>query len=330
MKELFIKCPSCRVILGVKNSKGETTKKIICPKCKQQLVVSFEEENKQQQTTVQPLATLYYGEMPIALQEGVNVTQFPGSDKVCLKVVHLADGGSKCVVQPLVSDGLVKINGEELNIDDAVVLSKGDKLQIEHVLLCYDQPYNLQVKDHNSENKESVKSKGTPDSPKRRKITTMLYAFVGLCAFAIVVLLLWPKQKDISRSGNKVADTAIVAVAKPVADSTKQKRTISDRRVAPPKQVKFPKQIDYESMNDYNLARYARKGDTRAQYVLGVRYVKRNGENNTILGLNYLKKASVNGSSEARTLFQECVNRLQQRVNANDSAAIYVLQQINK
>ena len=41
METLRIKCPSCGVILEVKNSKQETVKKISCPNCHKRLAVTF-------------------------------------------------------------------------------------------------------------------------------------------------------------------------------------------------------------------------------------------------------------------------------------------------
>ena len=328
MKELFIKCPSCGAVLGVKNSKNETVKKIACPQCKQHLAVSFEEENKPEPTAAQPLGALYYGEMRIPLQEGVNNTQFPGSQCVALNVVRLADGGSKCVVQPLVADGSVKINGEVLQKDDQVVLAKGDRLEIGHVKLCYDKPYSLPVDKPKPENKEPQKPKDPepPEAPKANH--NWLYAVVGLVAFSIVAFLLWPKQKDKAQP-EQTADT--ISIVTPSVEPEKRiirENARKERQVetgAPDKTTEAPK----PTRSAYELEQAALHGDADAQLELGRQLVKRRESHHVILGLNYLRQAAGKGSSEAKQVWHQTVRELQ-REATTDSAAYYILMRIDQ
>ena len=100
MEELRIKCPSCGIILDVRNSKNEAVKRITCPNCKKQLAVTFHEEPKP--------------------------AQF-----VEIKMVQLADGSQKTIIRALTDEHVVKVNGEQLLKDDEVVLAPGDKLEID-------------------------------------------------------------------------------------------------------------------------------------------------------------------------------------------------------
>ena len=43
METLRIKCPSCGIVLEVRNSKNEKVKKIACPNCHKQLAITFGE-----------------------------------------------------------------------------------------------------------------------------------------------------------------------------------------------------------------------------------------------------------------------------------------------
>lgn len=60
MDQLRIKCPSCGIILEVKNSKNEAVKRITCPNCKKQLAVNFADiPAPKPAVTPQPIAPLY-------------------------------------------------------------------------------------------------------------------------------------------------------------------------------------------------------------------------------------------------------------------------------
>jgi len=340
MKELFIKCPSCGVVLGVKNSKNETVKKITCPQCKHRLAVSFEEEIRPQQTPAQPLGALYYGEMRIPLQEGTNNTQFPGSQCIALNVVRLADGGSKCIVQPLVANGSVKINGEVLQKGDEVVLAKGDKLEIGHVVLYYDKPYSLPMDEPKFESTVVTKPEPkpqpqpqlneTPRVPEPPRNNNWLYLLVCLVAFALVIFLLWPKQKRASQP-KSAPDTTIVAKPDSKAKQKDAKGDVKiDQKKSNSSETEKKSETPKKELSQYDLEQAALHGDAEAQLKLGRQLVKRRESNQVILGLNYLHQAARKGNGEAGRVWTQTVQVLQRKAAANDSAAYYILMMIDQ
>ena len=54
METLRIKCPSCGIVLEVRNSKNEKVKKITCPNCQKQLAITFGD-------MAAPVGSLYEG-----------------------------------------------------------------------------------------------------------------------------------------------------------------------------------------------------------------------------------------------------------------------------
>lgn len=326
MKELFIKCPSCGVVLGVKNSKNEAVKKIACPQCKCHLAVSFE-ENSRQPSSAQPLGALYYGEMRIPLQEGANNTQFPGSQCVALNVVRLADGGNKCIVQPLVADGSVKINGEVLQKGDEVVLVKGDKLDIGHVRLCYDKPCSLNLPVDNPKPEPNPEPRPAPTPSE--KSNSWLYILVCMIAFALVTFFLWPNHQEKPQS-KPAADTTHINETKTNTESNKDTGKKQDSKkivsTVPVKVTESPKQ----EKSQYDLEQAALHGDADAQLLLGRQLVRRHESHQVILGLNYLHQSARKGNGEAAQLWQQTVHSLQLKASANDSAAYYILTKIDQ
>ena len=136
LDQLRIKCPSCGIILDVRNSKHEALKQIVCPNCKKQLAVNFEEE-LEPTAPPQPIEPLYYGEMRIDLQEGINQIPLADCNHVEIKVVRLKDGGSKCMVRPLSESHPVKVNNQQLQADEQVVLTNGDQLQVGNTVMTF-------------------------------------------------------------------------------------------------------------------------------------------------------------------------------------------------
>lgn len=119
MEELHIKCPSCGIVLAVRNSKNEAVKRIACPNCKKQLAVTFRED--------------------------VKPNQF-----VDIKNVALSDGTTKTIVRALSDEHVVKINGVPLQKGDEVVLAPGDSMEIDDtVLQSSEQPLRPALERHN-------------------------------------------------------------------------------------------------------------------------------------------------------------------------------------
>lgn len=158
MEVLRIKCPSCSIILDVKNSKNEAVKRITCPNCKSSLAVTFHELELAKSHF--PIAlSFYYGEAHYELKEGVNIIgrKHPTSkadiqiatgdpflriEHASVKIVRLKDGGCKCVVKTLGKDCLVVIEGQKLTEGDEVLLNIGGKMLLGDSLLLYKQTLN--------------------------------------------------------------------------------------------------------------------------------------------------------------------------------------------
>lgn len=292
MEELFIKCPSCETVLGIKNSKNERVKRIVCPKCKQQMAINFEDDVKQSVANVS------------------------------LQIVRMADGGSKCIVKSLNANDAVSINGETLHKDDELVLVEGDRLDIGDVTLFYNnsnvQPAAIQP----------VKQEETPAAPASKSSSNnWLYYVVCVVAFFIAAFLLWPKSKATKevKSENTVALVDKQGTTKETDNSGKTKvKEIKGKSKDDNKAGVVP---ENKPLSDYELENKALKGDTNAQLELGKRLIRKPQSNNVIRGLNYLKLASRGGSAEAGHVWQQTVNKL---IARNDSASIYILMSIDE
>ena len=149
MEELRIKCPSCGIILDVRNSKEEDVKRIVCPNCKKHLAVTFHEPPA---LTRQSIAMLYFGDAAYRLKEGeqtigrkdplseANIQIATGDATLQmvhaqLKVVSLNDGSYKYIVTPCSQDTSVFVNQLLLEKDDEVMLNIGDELRLGDTVL---------------------------------------------------------------------------------------------------------------------------------------------------------------------------------------------------
>ena len=124
METLRIKCPSCGIVLEVRNSKNEKVTKITCPNCQKQLAITFGD-------MAIPVGSLYEGSTRYQLNEGANAIPGIPSGLVELRVVRLKDGTPKHILRALTREQKVKVNGENLMQDDEVVLHQDDELAIE-------------------------------------------------------------------------------------------------------------------------------------------------------------------------------------------------------
>lgn len=325
MQELFIKCPSCGAVLQVKNSKNEAVKRISCPNCKKQLAVSFEDNGQSTAAAPKPLGALFYGEMRIPLHEGINQTTFPGSSHVEVSVVRIADGSGKCIVRTLDTEVAVKVNGEQLQSDDKLVLAVGDRLEIDHHVLSFGKPVALaEHKIEETPEREIPQSTPGNTTSSSRSNSWLPYA-VAVLAFAIAAIVFWP-HKSRETAPSRVADTTQVrSLPAQKAHSEKKEVEKTKKSVEKRKETSTVTKQEKASLNDYDLQRLANQGDADAQYELGRRYVQKRGSNNIVLGLNYLRRASLNGSSKASDAYRKCMNRLQQQAAAGDSIAQVIL-----
>lgn len=323
IEQLNIKCPSCGIILEVRNSKHEAVKRIVCPNCKKQLAINFQEEEK---PTVpqKPLGSFYYGKMRIALQEGINSIQLPGCECVEIRAVRLRDGNSKCIVRPLSKDKPIKLNGVPLDADDELSLALGDELQIDDTLLVFGRQGKIVTQ-------ETTRQERDKDTAPKNEYLKWVIMFATLVVAFVAVWLLKPSNKEPGNVHVKevVHSDSIELVDEP--SKGKPTKTSADEdgrnpktvtpRVAPPKAVK--------SLTNYDLEQLAKDGNVEAQFELGNRLVHGKGGSTIIRGLNYLDLASRNGSSKANEVRQKAVHALQQRATAGDSIAIYILESIN-
>lgn len=325
LDQLRIQCPSCGIILDVRNSKHEALKQIVCPNCKKQLAVNFEEE-LEPLAPPQPIEPLYYGEMRIDLQEGVNKIALPDLDKAEIKVVRLKDGNSKCMVRPLNDDIPVKINSQLLQADEQVVLSKGDYLEIGKTCLRAGEPGS---KTPESPTPSAIE---TPEPPKPKPERNYIWLNAAL-AFVVLMgatIYLWPSepQKDVTQTEDLVAQVSDTMANYPPKNVVSKHKDTIKRADKPSVAPQKPQTTKSEELSDYDLERLATKGDTEAQYKLGVKLIKKGGVSNVVRGINYLKAAANNGSSKARTALNKAINSLQRQANQGDSISYYILQSI--
>lgn len=142
MEELRIKCPSCGIILDVRNSKEEAVKRIVCPNCQKHLAVTFHESP----APVRPsIAALYFGDAVYQLKEGLqtigrkdplseaDIQVATGDASLLLvhaqlKVVARDDGNYKYIVMPCGHEASVLVNSLPLEEGDEVMLNIGDEL----------------------------------------------------------------------------------------------------------------------------------------------------------------------------------------------------------
>lgn len=324
MEMLRIKCPACGIILEVKNSKHEAVKKITCPNCKKQLAVTFA-DNPKPSIKPQPIGHLYEEQTAIQLFEGVNPVPHVASGLVELRVLRLADGSCKHILRALTAEQKVLVNGQPLQQEDEVVLSRGDELEIDLQHFTFNKPGKTQLPPTPPVEKTEPSMPELPESNHR----------IWLILAGIVVLLgvLWWAVSALHHPEMTMPrdlDTAFVKkdTVKP-AKTTKQEPKETLKAKEPKKTEPLSEQkSDMTSMSLYSLELQANKNDVDAQYELGKRLVHSSGSKNIIMGINWLRKASRNGSSQARQTMYKALNSLKNKAAQGDSVAIYILNSI--
>ena len=301
MEELRIKCPSCGIGLEVKNSKNEAVKRIVCPNCQKQLAITFREEPK--------------------------AAQF-----VEIKMVQLADGTTKTIVRVLTDEHEIKVNGEILQKDDEVVLTSGDHLQVDGKQWMPQQtspqvskPAPSPIPSPTSSPVPEPSLTPTPKSNNRWLI------YVAAVVVAILAFVLWHKMSN--KAELPLAPEAIQSV---ITDSmAKEKSTATAKKSDKPEQKtkgktteeKATPQTDLNHLSNYELERLAMSGNAEAQYLIGKRWVNLKDSVNVVKGIKYLKLASQNGSSDARSALRSVYAALQQSAANGSSMAENILRE---
>ena len=319
METLRIKCPSCGIVLEVRNSKNEKVKKITCPNCQKQLAITFGD-------IAVPVGSLYEGSARYQLNEGANaIPGFP-SGLVELRVVRLKDGMPKHILRALTGEQKVKVNGQNLMQDDEVVLQRGDNLSIEGKTFTFDKP---QTNQKEKAQEPKVNHQPAPVIPKSKaqeehkpsKPSWLLGTAVAL-AIALTIVFFWPvnqpQQKEVLAKDS--------VISHPV-DTPQQPKP--SKQKSPKAVTTIEKTKDLSSLDLYSLELMANKNDVAAQYELGQRLVHASGSKNVVMGINWLHKASLNGSSQARQLKNKAVRTLQNKADRGDSVANSILQLID-
>ena len=309
MEELRIKCPSCGIVLEVRNSKNEAVKQITCPNCKKHLAVTFREEPKPAQY-------------------------------VEIKMVQLADGSQKTIVRALTDDHEVKVNGERLMKDDEVVLAPGDSLEIDG------KPQFTPMAEPKSTPAPTptpAAKAPTPVAPKtaESKPTTPTpivsgpkhnnwYLSIALIAAIVVAFVLWQKfseSKPEEMPQKSITDTIAVPLhPEKKTEEKKNKKEVKNDETKSEDQSQSSKQSLTE-MSEYDLERLAMKGDAEAQCLLGKRWVNKGDSINVVKGMKYLKQAANNGSIEARTALRKVYATLQQSATNGSTTASNILRE---
>ena len=326
METLRIKCPSCGIVLEVRNSKNEKVKKITCPNCQKQLAITFGD-------MAVPVGSLYAGTTRYQLNEGANAIPGIPSGLVELRVVRLKDGTPKHILRALTGEQKVSVNGQSLMQDDEVVLQRGDDLMIDAKSFSFDKPGESRPQPSIAKPLQEVKSEAKPQQkpepmpePKTKK--TWLLSLLAVVAGILLVLFLWPANKA-EQPKEETLDSIVEISTKVIKEKEKEQRQTV--RQEPKKDVQPEKTTsDLTSLDLYSLELLANKNDVSAQYELGQRLVRSSGSKNVVLGINWLHKASLNGSSQARQVMNKAVRTLQTKAAQGDSIAYYILNTIDR
>ena len=289
MEELRIKCPSCGIILDVRNSKNEAVKQIVCPNCKKHLAITFHEEQPK------PM-------------------QF-----VDIRMVRLANGSSKTLVRLLADGHIVKVNGQQLQKGDEVVLNIGDELQVDDATSIFGKEGEI-VPDKSSEAEPKPL-----DQKKKQSVKPLVLTLASALILAFVIWLLWPSKKGNQLPPPPVSIADTMAPVKKPSESVLPAKSKSKPQAKPKEQPTA--KPSSASLNDYELERQALSGDVNAQYEIGRRWVGRHDSINVVKGIKYLKLAANNSSSEARQALNKVYAALRQSANNGNATAANILQE---
>ena len=303
--ELRIKCPSCGLILDVRNSKHEAAKTIACPGCKKMLAIDFQEK-----PVSKPIPDIYYGKMPVKLHEGINTIPIPDCAHLEINVVRISDGSCKCIVRSLSADFPIYVNDTKMEVEDKTVLDVGDQLKIGETILVYG-------KITKKEDAPVVKGRLLGEKPPEPHHSyRWLFGFLSLMVAGGLVFLLWPSKKDVQPVTEDIIQNQEISAIEDTLTRENTPQIPSTEDVTPPvpstKVVPPPVQEtivepghsaspSYSNMDPYDLELQA-GNDVSAQFELGKRLINTDRH---ALGVSYLRRAAEAGHTGAQQLLDE-------------------------
>lgn len=168
-----VKCPSCGVLLDVRNSTGATEKEVSCPNCKSRIVVKFNnanplnsspssEANEQNEfhtsfisgLTDGIMGKLLYNGQAYPLQMGINSVgrkassstsniQIETSDRSMsrlhsiINVTRMFDGTLRTTIKNANNKNATFVSGQILCDGDTIVLNDGDVIKMGNVNVSF-------------------------------------------------------------------------------------------------------------------------------------------------------------------------------------------------
>ena len=298
MEILRIKCPSCGVVLEVKNSKNEAVKKIKCPNCQTQLAVTFADlPTSMPPVSRKPIDKIYQGETALQLKEGINTILDVPSHEALINVLALANGDWKYVLQALSSEVEIKLNCLPLQKGDEVNLSLGDEVVIGQKLFSFGKPSIVETPVQQTKVVDVPNTDQPFTKETSRRPWLPIVVFVGCLVFS--VWYFWPSKPNLQP---KAVETDTIVTVKELVKATSPKAKSEKKKALSSKPEKKKKDSSVQSDSDaseYNLETKAAKGDVSAQYNLGIKWVTSNDCSTVLKGIRYLEAAASKGHVES-------------------------------
>ena len=126
-----------------------------------------------------------------------------------------------------------------------------------------------------------------------------------------------------------------IVAADTVADTPKEQPKVDESPTPKPQPVAKEKNIPEQqpaktnvaSLSNYELERLAMSGNVEAQCLLGKRWVSLHDSVNVVKGIQYLKLAARNGSTEAKNTLRTVYTALQQSASNGSTTAANILRE---
>jgi hypothetical protein len=153
-------------------------------------------------------------------------------------------------------------------------------------------------------------------------------------AFIVGIVVTFAVWKLSTQQPSQTAVQPIVAVDT-VADTPKEQPKVDDSPAPKPqplaKETNIPEQqpakTNVASLSNYELERLAMSGNVEAQCLLGKRWVSLHDSVNVVKGIQYLKLAARNGSTEAKNTLRTVYTALQQSASNGSTTAANILRE---